>query len=374
MTVAGCALFIPPTAPSYQCLSTDLSGSKVANAAYRGANLYFTDTGDWYKVLDDLTLAPLYYNVKLSGSNISVSGSYLVTASSIDIGNFPTTYSGSITNIISASLVAGGSSVFVENFTTDGSVVFVENFVTDGSLVEITNLPSEYIVSGSVTITGSVITGSSVFVENFVTDGSLVEITNLPSDYLISGSVSISGSVITGSIVDVNNIFVDNTNNIPVTIGYSHYKIHNGESFFYSDSVTLGNGGIQYYLMETPDTSEWAHIVSNFAHTLTCKTEVFEGGDRSGSTIQIIGNKNRNNSGSSVMNIYKGISGGTTDGSLIFVYEAGASTGKYAFGGAYGTRDEIILKQNCKYLYKFTSSADSNVISLVLDWYEHTNL
>jgi hypothetical protein len=55
----GNALMIPFNAPSYQSLSTDLVNGKVPNASYKGANIFFTDVGAWYRVLDDLTLVPL---------------------------------------------------------------------------------------------------------------------------------------------------------------------------------------------------------------------------------------------------------------------------------------------------------------------------
>jgi hypothetical protein len=81
----GNALHIPNNAPSYQCYSTDLVAGKVPNAGYKGADLYMIDTCQWYRVLDDLTLAPLVYTIS-SGVSGSASGSSIGTAGGIVLG------------------------------------------------------------------------------------------------------------------------------------------------------------------------------------------------------------------------------------------------------------------------------------------------
>ena len=47
--------------------------------------------------------------------------------------------------------------------------------------------------------------------------------------------------------------------------------------------------------------------------------------------------------------------------------------GKADAGGSGGSRREFILDQNIAYLIRATSRADANAISIILDWYEHTN-
>ena len=59
--------FIPGTKPTYQCLSTDIVSNKVSGASYVGADLYVTNTGQWYRILDDLTLTPLTNQGATSG-------------------------------------------------------------------------------------------------------------------------------------------------------------------------------------------------------------------------------------------------------------------------------------------------------------------
>lgn len=121
----GDALFIPSNAPSYQCLSTDISGSTVPKASYRGANIYFTDTQLWYRVKDDLTLVPLVQNVTLSGStNSTISTNQDVVADSDN------SFSGSLAS--SASFVGTSHSTLnivgiqVSLYSTQNMTVWIE--------------------------------------------------------------------------------------------------------------------------------------------------------------------------------------------------------------------------------------------------------
>lgn len=63
---------------TYQCLSTDISGSKVPNASFIGASLYVADWDRWFKVLSDLSLSPLnYHNVDdTTGATIIVDNAH----------------------------------------------------------------------------------------------------------------------------------------------------------------------------------------------------------------------------------------------------------------------------------------------------------
>jgi hypothetical protein len=65
-------LFIPGTAPSYQCLSSDITNGSATGISYQGANVFVIDTGQWYRSYVSgslMLLAPLPI---LSGSSNSV--------------------------------------------------------------------------------------------------------------------------------------------------------------------------------------------------------------------------------------------------------------------------------------------------------------
>jgi hypothetical protein len=185
----GNALMIPSSAPSYQCLSTDLtSASTVLNAIYKGADIYFTDTGKWYRVLEDLTLAPLTrdVNATLTAGSITVSGSYLVAASAVNIGNFPAVYSGSITNLPAIQVISG----CITNFPTTQIISgCITNFPTTFS-GSITNLPAIQITSGCIT--------------NFPS-AQIISFGNLVIDGNFSGQIGIAGSGIIAQGTAVSN-------------------------------------------------------------------------------------------------------------------------------------------------------------------------
>ena len=73
------AMYIPSNAVSYQAYSTDIVNGKVENASYKGASIYIVDEQKWYRILDDLTLAPLVYNI--AGGTSGSAGSIFITGS-----------------------------------------------------------------------------------------------------------------------------------------------------------------------------------------------------------------------------------------------------------------------------------------------------
>ena len=161
--------FIPKhNGVDYQCLSTDMSGSApVDGISWVGANLFVTDTKEWYRVIPDMYLVPLVdppssgsITVTLASGDIEIGAvelkdattdtrAKIITGSSIvstDVAiavhdanvTYPTTYSGSITNVVSASLVAGGSAVWVDNdISATFTGIISASLVAGGSTVSI---------------------------------------------------------------------------------------------------------------------------------------------------------------------------------------------------------------------------------------------
>jgi len=156
-------------------------------------------------------------------------------------------------------------------------------------------------------------------------------------------------------------------------IDYSHHEVHAGSHFIYLDAVTLNDTQTQVYLITTPNTTKWAHMLFAMDGSAITQFDLYEGADRLGTTAQTAGNSNRNSSTVATTTIHKDVSGGTTDGTLISRYKGGSST-KQSIGST-GTRseEEIILKQNTKYLFRITSGSDGNLCNVRFVWYEHTD-
>ena len=79
-------------------------------------------------------------------------------------------------------------------------------------------------------------------------------------------------------------------------------------------------------------------------------------------------NNNRNSLNTSVATIIKDPTSVTT-GTKISGYLAGSNRNS----GVNSREKEIILKQNTVYLFKFTSTSNSNTITFCGEWYEHLN-
>lgn len=67
--------------------------------------------------------------------------------------------------------------------------------------------------------------------------------------------------------------------------------------------------------------------------------------------------------------------GGSQAGAAtILEYLGSASAGGRAdVGGATGSRAEFILARGGAYLFKFTSRANANALTIIFDWYEHSS-
>ena len=90
------------------------------------------------------------------------------------------------------------------------------------------------------------------------------------------------------------------------TIDYEHHEIHAGSHFFYTDAVTLANAAVQDYLITTPDTAKWAHLIFSATGSAITTIQLYEGSDKDGTTPQTIFNSDRNSLKTSVLTLYKG--------------------------------------------------------------------
>lgn len=166
---------------------------------------------------------------------------------------------------------------------------------------------------------------------------------------------------------------VDGATHSLQTIDYGHHEIHSGSAYWYLDSVGLGSGATQDYLITTPNTTSWDHVLLDIVHSAVATVSLYEGADRIGTTLQTIYNHNRNSLNTAATTIHKGTSGGTTDGALIMQYTFGSTTGSSKLGGGVRNDEEIIWKQNTKYILRLSSATNGQLFVSHLHWYEHTN-
>ena len=198
-----------------------------------------------------------------------------------------------------------------------------------------------------------------------------------------------SGSLFTMALKDLAGVFInrhvvvnENNNMLGVdtstrartTIEYEHHEIHEGDHYFYTNSNVIASAGTQVFLLTTPDTAKWAHMTFVATGSAITQVDLYEAGDRVGDTAQTARNSNRNSLNAAGLVIHKGVTGaGSTDGTLIWTIKSGAATQQSRAATIAQRNNEIILKQNTKYLIRFTSGTADNLTNLQLEWYEHTD-
>lgn len=180
--------------------------------------------------------------------------------------------------------------------------------------------------------------------------------------------------------VDPINLETDNTTGAIATITYPHKELHAGEMFrfrYIDEDIDINE--TKEWLITTPNTAKWFHFEWLVTSSLKGKAELFEDSTRTTTdTAETIYNANRNSTDSATLTIQTHSTTDGADGTRIDVASWGAAaTGGSGLGGLGGeAREQIewILKQNAAYLFKFTSGADDNNITIGFGGYEHTNL
>jgi hypothetical protein len=169
---------------------------------------------------------------------------------------------------------------------------------------------------------------------------------------------------------------VDAATHATNVVDYSHHEIHGGSAYVVIYSALKADTETAEVRFATPNTTKWAHMVITVTGALAGTAEMWEGTTKthaSGNAITPF-NRNRNSSNTSGLTVCHTPSGSESAGATLTQY-FGASTagGRADTGGGASSRAEFILKQNTAYLLRATSRADGNAVSIILDWYEHTN-
>lgn len=159
-----------------------------------------------------------------------------------------------------------------------------------------------------------------------------------------------------------------------LTINYEHHEIHGGSHYFYENFATVESGVTYSVEILTPDTAKWLHMEFIVKTDAGCVIELVEGAAAStGGTVVTAINNNRNSSNVSGAIIKSGVTPGAGGTSLLKRHIGSGSNPIQASPGEGQRSNEIILKQNTRYILKMTSEAAGNQVDWRLSWYEHTN-
>lgn len=160
-------------------------------------------------------------------------------------------------------------------------------------------------------------------------------------------------------------------------VDYAHHEIHSGSHYFAAHSAELGSGASQTYLLETggtASTTRQVHLTFDADGSAVTQFDFYEGSDRSGvATAAVVFNSNRSyTAATSTVLMYSSVSGGSTDGTLLWRYKGGASSAQSKTPSGASREDEFILKAGTKYILRVISGTAANLTNVQFHWYEHT--
>ena len=170
---------------------------------------------------------------------------------------------------------------------------------------------------------------------------------------------------------------LDDATDAIITVDYAHHEVHGGSHFVYSEtSSDLDAAAVIEVRAAAHNSTKWAHIVPFVSGALHTKLEIFENCTHTAGAALTSYNSNRNSGTTPLLSLARSADD-NADGTLIFSTEFGIDTGlgvNRATGGGGSRGDsEWILDQGAIYLFRVTSLTADNVVSLALEWYEHTD-
>lgn len=179
----------------------------------------------------------------------------------------------------------------------------------------------------------------------------------------VGATTGISGpKTIWGKISDTvaRAIRIDSATHVIETIEHEHSKIHSGSSYVCTD-VQHVDATTQKWMVLTPDSTEYAHMLFSAACTGEMQMDVTEHSDSTGTTVLFIANRRRiiPTTSASVV-VFRGVTGGTIDlatGTLVaYAYKAPLESVPLLLS----TSDTIDIKAT-------TDIADVNISSGVIE-------
>lgn len=190
---------------------------------------------------------------------------------------------------------------------------------------------------------------------------------------LFSGTMILAESYTTNGVLVLNQ---DKYTGIQSMMDYEHHEIHAGSSFvvtyFDADVDATETADL---LLVTPNTTKWGHLIWDIEGTLVTTVYIYEGTTTSADGTALTEVNMDRNSATTATIVATHTPSVTVPGTEIYVKSFGAATaGPQARSGGLSHSDqEIILKQNTKYLIRVDSDTDNNRVTFVLRWYEHIN-
>lgn len=153
-------------------------------------------------------------------------------------------------------------------------------------------------------------------------------------------------------------------------IDHESQHVLDGEMYSFTDYTTLGAAGTRKFLITT-DASHDVHLRYKFTFNGTTTIELYEGCDRTGTNRQTLYDRNRQTVNTPNVTVDEGVSGGTTDGTLIWSMQIKATTASKVTQGDL-PHNIWLLAASEKYLLVITSDTVANVVGSILNLFEES--
>ena len=168
----------------------------------------------------------------------------------------------------------------------------------------------------------------------------------------------------------------DATTHAFVGIDYPHYETHAQNAYFAVYSALGNTDAVIEVRIQTADSAKRAHMIIIIDVALAATAQLWKGTTKTheaGNALPLM-NRDHDSTNTSGLTVCHTPGGTESAGSTLTRYIGSASaSGRSDIGGTGGNRGEFKLSRNEDYLIRVTSRADANAMSIVLDYYEHTD-
>lgn len=176
-----------------------------------------------------------------------------------------------------------------------------------------------------------------------------------------------------GNKVELDTLTSDYNSGYIVMISQEHHKIHSGQHFFCDDyDTSVDTLTPKNWLIVAPNTATRCHIIFEIKSSGAGLLEGYVGSTiTDNGTLSFRRNNDGNSTNTPEMLVYKDTV--ASELGTIQAYEWLGSAGINAnkgIGGSGVREQEIILKQDIKWLVRFTPEADDTKVSFSINWYE----
>lgn len=165
-----------------------------------------------------------------------------------------------------------------------------------------------------------------------------------------------------------HDVDIDSRSSSLGVIEVEHKRVHHGEAFHHQDFVNLASGNSRQFIFTTPNTTIRIHFTTEIDFESETSVIITEGVSTDADGTAIAGlNRDRNNATAATL-VLTHTPTNPTGGTVISSIRKGS--GKKA-GGLNRSAEEIIFKQNTKYLIDITNeSVGESLTNWLFNWYE----